>query len=141
MRAMGQLLLDNAPENWGEIQLTYRASSTICQADMESSARDGRGLLMALPHGAHDLLRELRAAMYEPGGGTWFSVEVTLSRGSTPDFRFNFTEDPQWSPPVEPTVFTMDAEAFPRDEQNVPAWFRSYLDEAAVIERELREGT
>lgn len=129
------MLRESAPPDWAEIRLDFRASSSICQADMTGSTTGGGALLMTLPDGMVDLLQSLRTRMFQPGRGTWFSVHVTLRRGAAPDFRFNFTDDPQWSPPVAPTVFTMDNERFPRDPQHLPEWLRSRLAEATEFEQ------
>ncbi|WP_344685562.1 hypothetical protein [Saccharopolyspora taberi] len=135
---MERLLREDAPADWAEIHLDFRGSSSICQADMSGTTANGGALLMPLPDGVVALMRTLRARMYEPGQGTWLSVHVTLRRGRAADFRFNFTDDPQWSPPVAPTVFSMDVEEFPRDPQHLPEWLRQRLVEAAEFEEGYR---
>ncbi|GAB3299000.1 hypothetical protein [Parasphingorhabdus pacifica] len=134
-----QLLTINAPRDWAEIRMDFRASSTICQADMSGSMLNGDSLLMPLPAGMTEIMRHLRVVMYEPENGTWFSLHVILRRNMTPDFRFNYTEDPKWSPPVAPTLFTLDLERFPRVPEHIPSWLRDRLDEASLFEQEYRE--
>lgn len=134
-KAVADALVAKLPPEWAELQLTFRGSSTICQLSLSGSTTTGEQLLLSPPREVSALLRQLRAAMYEPGVGTWFSVQITLRRGSNTDFRFNFTEDPKWSPPVAPTVFTLDQEAFPRDANHIPDWLAERLEEAAAFEQ------
>ncbi|EIE98497.1 hypothetical protein [Saccharomonospora glauca] len=131
-KAISDAFAAHLPPEWAELQVTFRASSTVCQLELGGSTSSGKQLLISPPQELSGLLRQLRAAMYEPGVGTWFSLRLTLRPGSDADFEFNFTEDPKWSPPVPPTVFALDHEAFPRDVDHVPSWLAERLEEAAA---------
>ncbi|MER7016110.1 hypothetical protein ABT324_32180 [Saccharopolyspora sp. NPDC000359] len=132
-------LLANAPSDWAEIQLDFRASSTICQAEVSGSVLSGSPLLMPPPDGTTGRLKALRAVMFEPGRGTWFSLHLGVQRGGSPQYRFNYTDDPHWRPPVAPTVFTLDQERFPRDDQYIPDWLRERLAAGAAMERDFQQ--
>lgn len=132
---LAQALVSGAPPDWAEIHLVFRGSSTICQEEVTGSTLSGGTLLMPPPPDSAQRLKQLRAAMYEPGRGTWFSAVITVKRNDEAAFVFNYTDDPHWTP-VSPAVFTLDQERFPRDEQHIPAWLRQKLAEGAAAERE-----
>ncbi|MER5393061.1 hypothetical protein [Saccharopolyspora sp. NPDC002686] len=132
-------LLASAPPDWAEIRLEFRASSTICQAEVSGSTLTGAPLLMPPPEGTTGRLKAVRAAMFEPGRGTWFSLHIGVKRNGSPEYRFNYTDATHWRPPVAPTVFTLDQERFPRDDQHIPDWLRERLAEGAAVERAFQQ--
>lgn len=129
------LLRADLPEDWARLRLDFRDAG-ISQAVLSGARQNGQPLLDPLPAGVSALLREVRAAMYEPGRGTWFSAHVELRRDAEPEVRFNFTDDPQWSPTIAPTAFVLDHERFPRDDEHVPDWLAARFAEAAEFEAE-----
>jgi hypothetical protein len=139
IEAISRLLTESAPPGWAEIRMDFRGTSTICQMDLSGSTMEGGQLLMPPPPDLAGLLRELRAVMYTPGRGTWFSLRAKVKRDADPDFRFNFTDDPGWSPPVAPTAFTLDQERFPREPRHIPDWLRARLEEAVIFEQEFQD--
>lgn len=75
------------------------------------------------------LMGQLRAAMYEPGKGTFYSanVVVTAADGSVRT-RFEYDAEPDWD--MVPGQYLVDLEAFPRDEEHRPEWLRARIAEA-----------
>ncbi|GAA4876072.1 hypothetical protein GCM10023222_35390 [Saccharopolyspora cebuensis] len=120
-------LTSAAPSDWEQISLLYRASTTICQAELDTVARDGRQILVGLPGIAHEIMRELRKNMAHPTRGAWFSVELTLARDHGSAINFNYDHDPEWSPPVDPKVYELDFIAFPRTLECTPAWLSAII--------------
>ncbi|WP_410649849.1 hypothetical protein [Amycolatopsis sp. cmx-4-54] len=129
-------LLEAAPDAWVRISLTVSATVMAYDYATEIQLADGRNGDVDLPPEVRGGFRELRARMYEQDRGTWFSATLVLEEGAPPEFSFNFDEDPQWWPPLHPTAFTRDLEAFPRDETNIPQWLRDLLVQGAELERE-----
>lgn len=125
-----------APDGWARISLTV--SATVLAYDYATEIRlgDGRSGDIDLPAEVRSGFRELRTRMYEPGRGTWFSATLVMTPDAAPEFSFNFDEDPKWWPPLHPTTFTRDLEAFPRDEEHVPPWLRNLVAEGAQLEQE-----
>jgi len=118
------MLAENAPADWSTMVLTYRASSTVCQAEVVATARDGRRLLMAPPEEMHQVLRRLRGSMADETNGAWLSARFTLIAGMEPAVEFDYMQDPIWAPPVDPSVFVQDLQEFPRHPARVPEWLR-----------------
>ncbi|RSN65181.1 hypothetical protein DMH01_01935 [Amycolatopsis sp. WAC 04182] len=129
-------LANAAPDDWARISLTVSATVSAYDYATEIRLDDGRNGDVDLPAEVRGGFRELRARMYEPDRGTWFSATLVLEDGVPPEFSFNFDEDPQWWPPLHPTAFTRDLEAFPRDEAHIPPWLRDLLVQGAQLERE-----
>ncbi|SRR6266536_6191878 len=127
-----------APPGWAEIALTV--SATVLAYDFAATVRlaDGRNGDIELPGEVKRGFQDLRELMYEPDRGSWFSVRLVLRAGAVPEYSFNYDEDPKWWPPLAPTAFCRDLEAFPRDEAHIPAWLREVLDEGEALEREHR---
>lgn len=71
----------------------------------------------------------LRALMYRPEVGTWFSFEMTVTTSGSVTTRFNFDDEPEWDVPVDPVAYLVDQEKFPRDEAHQPDWLRARLAE------------
>ncbi|MGI8310610.1 hypothetical protein [Saccharopolyspora hattusasensis] len=139
-KAIADSLISDAPSDWAELRMTFRGSSTICQVELSGSRAGGAQLLLAPPRALPLLLRKLRADMYQPDFGTWLSVQATVQRNSEPNFQFNYTDDPQWSPPVAPTVFALDQQAFPRSPKYIPSWLNERLTDAATFAERYRYG-
>lgn len=77
-----------------------------------------------------ELSRELRTVMYTPGKGSWFGMDVDLDSDRTMATRFNYDDEPEFSPPgVDPVAYVADQEKFPRDEANQPEWLKQTLAE------------
>lgn len=131
-RGVARALVHAAPSGWARVEVVFRVSSTICQSETTVFGADGRPLVMNPPDGWVEELKALRAQMYEPGRGTWFSLTVSVFSDTDPQFRYNFTDDPGWSPPVPSEVYAADQRLFPRDDKNIPAWLRSRLTDAGA---------
>ncbi|MFC3451004.1 hypothetical protein [Amycolatopsis speibonae] len=125
-----------APGGWSRISLTVSATVLAYDYAVEVRLSDGGSGDIDLPAEVRGGFRELRTRMYEPGRGTWFSAKLVLTSGAAPVFTFNFDEDPKWWPPLHPTTFARDLEAFPRDEEHVPAWLRNLVVQGTQLEQE-----
>jgi hypothetical protein len=129
-------LAAGAPAGWARIGLTVSATVLAYDYALELKLGDGRNGSMDVPAAAKSGFRELRERMYEPDRGTWFSATVELRAGAAPEFSFNFDDDPRWWPPLHPTAFSRDLDAFPRDDAHIPSWLRELLDEGEQLDQE-----
>lgn len=134
--AVAAALAEGAPPGWGWIRLTVSATVLAYDYALELKLADGRNGSMDVPPAAKAGFRELRETRYEPGRGTWFSATVHLRAGAAPEFAYNYDEDPRWWPPLHPTAFSRDLEAFPRDDAHIPPWLRDLLDEGEQLEQQ-----
>lgn len=117
----------NVTDPWN--QLVYRISSLArYQEDLIYVTKVGaEGDREFPPRDIYLLINELRAVMYRPGLGTWFSAEWKITPGGTVDVSFNFDEEPEFEDAV-PAFYTQDLEKFPRDEVFIPEWLQTQLD-------------
>ncbi len=124
---IGRLLLSVLPAGAERLEYVIRALARMTQATAQVTMEDGSTKWVEPPAGAAELATELRAAMYRPGAGTWFSATfVVHSRGSL-DADFNFDRAPQWLRPIPPDLYAVDLERFPRSSDAIPPWLREYV--------------
>ncbi|MFC9559247.1 hypothetical protein [Agromyces sp. NPDC056965] len=75
--------------------------------------------------------RELRSVMYQPGKGTWYTMELVVTSDMAVTTRFDYDNEPAFTEPgVDPIAFATDLEKFPRDDAHRPEWLKSLLAEA-----------
>lgn len=117
-----------APEGWVALDYTARMLRGQQQSRLWADMREGRQSVFS-GDDTMGLMRELRAAMYQPGKGTFFTANiiVTAADGSV-QTRFEYDEEPDWD--MVPGQYLVDLEAFPRDEQHQPEWLRARIAEA-----------
>ncbi|MEU9554197.1 hypothetical protein [Streptomyces fumanus] len=83
-----------------------------------------------------DALAELRAAMYTPGAGTWFTVRLTFTPEDLAEAVFDHDDEPLFLPPVVPEAYERDLARFPREPGRQPTWLRVRLSWAALTPRQ-----
>ncbi|BDD83488.1 hypothetical protein TPB0596_32510 [Tsukamurella pulmonis] len=83
-----------------------------------------------------DLIKDLRAAMYQPGVGTWFSGEIRIDRTGAVGATFDYDSEPVWDAPVDPIAYAYDADKFPRDLEHQPAWLREQITQGQERQRQ-----
>ncbi|KXP05313.1 hypothetical protein [Tsukamurella tyrosinosolvens] len=79
---------------------------------------------------------DLRAAMYQPGVGTWFSGEIRIDRSGAVDARFDYDSEPAWDAPVDPIAYAYDADQFPRALEHQPVWLREQIAQGRERQRQ-----
>ncbi|MFC5336903.1 agglutinin cell wall attachment protein [Leucobacter denitrificans] len=120
--------------DWSRLDSAHRLLSMYGQSRIDVAFSDGTSGYALEPREASKLVRELREVMYRPGTGTWFSALWTLTKDASgvvsADVSFNYDEEPDWSRPIDPGLYGIDLEDFPRDEDHIPVWLREMLAEA-----------
>ena len=130
LKEFGSSLLKEVPEGWERIVynresvIDHSSSLAVVEFLNEDSIRT-----WAPPHTTL-LLDELRAGMYVPGKGTWFSMEYVITRPGKFKVHYDYDDDPNIAFPTA-WGFTNDLKHFPRDEEYIPDWLHEKLREEA----------
>jgi len=81
-----------------------------------------------------DAMKELRAAHYRVGSGTWFSARIVVTKDAAATAEYNYTDEPDWgSAAAAPTAYLDDQEVFPRSEDKQPDWLKKKLAEGRAM--------
>jgi len=137
-RQIGQLLFTDRPA--GAEQVVYQARAVFAHGESSCVAKfaDGNTRTVVVPAGVESLTEQVRAAMALPGGGTWFSMKLTMSFwdrardiGASADFSFDYDLEPSWERPVRPSAYVRDLQDYPRDEDHMPEWLLARVAEAS----------
>lgn len=133
LQVTGSALSNAAPRGWRRIDLVARIAGGAQDFGLSVIMGDLSYAEMPLPPQAAQALTELRAVMYRPEKGAWFSARYVVDAPSEFRIYTNYDHDPRWRPPIAPGYFQQDLAAFPRPADRVPAWLRRVLDPNAVI--------
>ncbi|NBH11632.1 hypothetical protein [Amycolatopsis sp. SID8362] len=124
VRWIGGWLMDAAPEGWRRIDLTARLTVAVEEIALAVVMPDGAAARMEPPPDVSPLLFELRNKKYMRERGSWLSLRLVIEPDGDYRVSYNFDLDPLWDPPIETAVWDQDFEAFPRDDEWIPAWYR-----------------
>lgn len=133
MAQIGPMIPERVEGEWTAVVLRRRAVSMYAEQELIVHRPNGATEKVLAPRAVSKLLKELRKVMYTPGSGTWLSLEWTIENnfgdwsGRT---SFNYDDEPSWQEPLNPGMYGLDLEDFPRDPQNIPLWMQQRLDEA-----------
>jgi hypothetical protein len=125
VRQIGQACAAAVPPGWRQLRVEYRAVGRHVEADVVSTAPDGRDH-PARPHPeAVRLLGVLRGGMYRPGRGTWLSATLLFTPQQLPRLEFRSDVEPRWHQPPPPIGFRDELRFFPRADAFIPPWLRA----------------
>jgi hypothetical protein len=124
IKRIGRALLGAAPQDWQQIRAEYRSAGRHIEADVLVTGADGQPQPIRPPMEVVELLGELRAAMYQPGRGTWMSGVYLLDHPSKYSADFAPDTEPRWRRMPPPIGFQDELRRFPRDEAHIPEWLR-----------------
>lgn len=137
MIAQGQIVdeiarevVAGAPTDWQRLQFQASILAPTTEYFLFVEKPDGsRQKVFSSPR-AKELSRELRTVMQMPGRGSWFSFDLVIDSTLAVTTRFNYEEEPRFSPPgIDPIAYVADQEKFPRDEDKQPEWLKAKLAE------------
>jgi len=117
---IARALVADLPAGWREVSAVYRATTSYAELDGEVDGAQ----LDPLPDGLEDHFEELRREMYQPGKGTWLTAKVTVTAAGHFATDFDYDSKPEWSIPVDATIYAADLAAFPRDAEHTPDWLK-----------------
>jgi hypothetical protein len=124
------MIAESRPEPWETIEYRTRALAGYMEHGTYMQDDAGQVTRKFPPDEVIDLTNELRAVMYRPGAGTWFSTTITVTRSGQLSADFNYDSEPEWGTEPVPEAYAQDIEKFPRDESAVPDWLQQRLAEA-----------
>ncbi|QOW32317.1 DUF6881 domain-containing protein [Nocardia seriolae] len=119
-----EYLRDNAPSNWTEIVATITAAGVTFGVDVAIDTPDGRLYDMGGPVVMPREVVELRKLMYTPGLGTWFTLQLQVSKAG--DVAVQFDYDRPTPKPLLWLDFAGDLKMYPRTD--VPSWLRDEIE-------------
>lgn len=126
------LAAEAVPGEWTSLVYAPRVLTMYAEIELLASRPDGTVERVPGPD-ALDAIEELREVMYRPGAGTWFSSRWTVANDNgqwSTEVEFNYDEEPAWSRPVDPGLYGLDLEDFPRRDDLIPGWLAARLTEA-----------
>ncbi|SDR15611.1 TNT domain-containing protein [Actinopolyspora saharensis] len=126
-RRIGVLLLQEAPEDWQQVTVEYRATGEYHDLLAEVTLQDGDSRAWEPPEELNGIFEHLREGMYRPDVGTWLSALYTVERPSSYRIDINFDEEPQWQQPLPPESYAEELRRYPRSEDNIPDWMSARL--------------
>ncbi|MQY04452.1 hypothetical protein [Actinomadura macrotermitis] len=118
------LLLTHAlPSNWQEARVRYDAlgSHSAVRMQIQDLNRPFPALAPP-PDELADLFAQLRAGMYRPGLGTWFSVVFSLTFPFTYNVEYDYKSEPRFDGGAPAGARAEELRLFPRDSDKTPAW-------------------
>ncbi|QYN22898.1 hypothetical protein [Amycolatopsis sp. DSM 110486] len=125
VQRIGQACGSAVPPGWRQLRVEYRAVGRHVEADVFTTAPDGRDY-PARPHPeAVRLLAVLRGGMYRRGRGTWLSATLLFTPRQPPRLDFRPDVEPIWRRPPPQLGFQDELRFFPRSEAFIPPWLRT----------------
>jgi hypothetical protein len=123
-RQVGRALLSAAGADWQQVRAEYRSAGRHIEVDVFVKGPDGVERPVRPPQEVVDGLGRLRQGMYRPGRGTWLSALYVLDPPSSFSAEFEPDVEPRWRRVPPPIGFADELKFFPREDENIPDWFR-----------------
>lgn len=133
MQDVGREFHRAAPAGWATGAIVYRRVGRTAESQATAEAADGTPLNVYLGRPASQLLKELRAAMAQPGKGAWFTALARFSADGRMTWDFDHDHEPEWFTPTSPLHYLQEQEEHPRDDEHTPRWMRERLDQALAL--------
>ncbi|PRW63841.1 hypothetical protein, partial [Actinopolyspora mortivallis] len=128
-RRIGVLLLQEAPEDWQQVAVEYRATGDYRDLLAEVTLQDGDSRPWEPPEELNEIFEHLREGMYRPDVGTWLSALYTVERPSSYRIDINFDEEPRWQQPPPAEAYAEELRRYPRSTDHIPEWMNARLGE------------
>ncbi|NMD55857.1 MULTISPECIES: hypothetical protein [Tsukamurella] len=136
--ALSAAVVQLIPPDATALRITASLLDPVSLYTFDAEADDGSVEYVRRPRGLDlGLIRNLRAAMYQDGLGTWFSAVIRVDRSGAVDATFNYDDEPEWDAPVDSIAYLTDQETFPRDVEKQPPWLQEKIAEGVKRRREL----
>lgn len=132
IRSVGAILLAEAPESWQELRVSFRSTIGVDTATFEVVMADGQITKLHPPDSAMEKMTELRTGMYQEGKGSWFTATYVIKPPGRYNVDFDYDSQPNFFPPLNAGLYSLDFDYFPRSPENTPDWLKQKLEEAAA---------
>lgn len=131
---IGNLVALNAPVDWAEMSLTYRAIGDHTEPVLTvEPVSDVDRYVWTPPAEVVELLAGLRAGMYRPGRGTWFEATARIQLDARADSRYVWDGEPAFAAGLPVADCARELIKYPRDAERVPAWLAEAVDPAKAL--------
>ena len=144
LREVRRRLLETVDRPWQKIHLYFGATHRMTVEVLVATAPDGTEFdphsLSKPPLGISDLLRELRARMYQEETGTWFSLEYTLHSDHTFHVDYSYDTEPDFGHTIDPYTYYLDLQNYPRSADHIPTWLERVITKVEEKLEEEEEG-
>jgi hypothetical protein len=134
LQAIGQTLLGLTPASSRGAHLRVHTAGDYAGFDFWTIEQDGtESVLRTRPRGDfYDDLDDLRRATATPGGGAWYTADITVVRGGEVSARYDYDNQPDLHDP-EPSsqTYVDDLREFPRTDENTPDWLQRHIRAAS----------
>ncbi|MFB4301418.1 hypothetical protein [Actinomadura sp. NTSP31] len=118
------LLTHTLPAGWEQAVAQYQQLGTHAETRMTAKPV-GRPFpeVVDAPAALGELFGRLRAGMYQPGTGTWFTAVFTLDFPFSYGIRYDYQGEPDFrGAPVPESAYEEERRLFPRDGEHTPPW-------------------
>jgi hypothetical protein len=132
MQEIAQAIYALLPADCETVLFTVRMTDPFMQATVNANRADGSVAHLSLPLDVLDSVEELRASMYKPGVGAWFTANFTANQAGDVDATFDYDNEPDWAHAVDPLIYINDLKEFPRDDGHIPEWLRRDIAKSAA---------
>lgn len=132
LRDLGRILSSAILDEWDELQFFYAGVFDVSTMGMTVRRPDGSAQPITPPRRAARLMRELRAGMYQPGRGAWFTARYVVDGSGGYRVDFDYDNEPQLDFTLASTTYLTDLQHYPREAQHIPGWLRLQLDLAST---------
>ncbi len=132
LNAVGQAMVDAAPEGWKTLTLDVTAAGNLTDVGLDVQMPDGSEPDVEPPDDDFDAVTELRKSMYEPGKGTWYNATFTVDDAGKIGADFDYDnpplggmvndDDPDSGGDADEALMLKDHKIYPRDPENLPDW-------------------
>lgn len=119
-------IMETLPPGWRQLVVLFDRLGRAGSYAARLTRADGAYELPDLPAETLKSFDRLRAGMHVDGRGTWFSCRFSLVPDRW-DVQYNRTDPPKTNEPPTPEDFALEQQRFPRNETDMPDWYRAGL--------------
>ncbi|MBB6119475.1 immunity protein YezG family protein [Nocardiopsis algeriensis] len=131
VREMALEILEGAPRGWSVMKYRYEHIGRAGAGENLVTFEDGETKRKRQPYSVIEKAISLKEGMYEKGKGTWFSMELKITRPGKFRAEFNYDREADIHPlPVSADSYALEMRKFPRDPEYIPGWLQEKLREA-----------
>ncbi|MFD0691555.1 hypothetical protein [Actinomadura fibrosa] len=123
LEAITLLLTHTLPPGWEQADVQYAAVGSHTETRMQVKFLSQQFPSLVEPPAAVDeLFAELRAGMYRPGTGTWFTAVFHLDFPFSYGMKYDYEALPRLGTPPPAEALDEERRLFPRDAEHTPEW-------------------
>ncbi|GAA5031567.1 hypothetical protein [Actinopolymorpha pittospori] len=121
-QSIGQALADSLPSDWVATEVVCSMINRASEFTCTYTDATGEEVQFALPDEVDDYFAALRALLYEPGKGAWYTAVFRLDDAGRFSVDFDYEGRPAFRLWPSDQAWRDDLAKFPRDPDLIPAW-------------------